>query len=768
MPTKLVIVESPTKARTIEKYLGTPYHVISCNGHIRDLPKKERAIDTTRGFQPHYIIPEEKRQLVAGLKKQAADAEEIFLASDYDREGEAIAWHLTQALELPPTKVRRITFHEITPKAITRALQQPRAIDQDLVEAQQARRVLDRLVGYDISPILWKKIKVGLSAGRVQSIAVKLLADREKEIQQFVPQTSFKMTAQLLLPHGATLDAHLPQPLADREAAHQLLNQCLQATFTVHQIQVQERKRAPLPPFTTSTLQQEANNKLGYPVKRTMLLAQRLYEEGHITYMRTDSFHLAQDALAQARKTIIDTFGAAYHTTRTYQTRSATAQEAHEAIRPTDLSQQEVSSDASLQRVYTLIRQRVLASQMAEALIEKTTAQIHLSTLPAHPLVAQGERLRFPGFLAVYQDAQKASPHKALPALQEGEPLTLDRMQATQHYTKPPARYTEASLVKKLEELGIGRPSTYAPTISTIQQRDYVVKDSREGQERTYQRLTLHQGKICEEVGTEMAGAQKNKLFITDTGLIVTAWLESHIPQVTHYDFTAQVEAQLDAIAHKKQRWQAMLQAFYTTFSPQVTQASDSDEGAAATVRMLGKDPASGRPVLARLSRRYGPLVQLGGMDEEVKPLFASLPPGKLLSTITLAEALQLFKLPREVGTFEEGPITAHRGPYGPYLKHQGQYYSLGKDHDPHTIAAPAAIQLIQDKREAQAKSLLKRFPSHPDIQVRQGRWGPYIKTPDKNVKIPASQDPQQLTVEACLELLAQAPQRKRRRPARR
>lgn len=760
MSYKLVIVESPVKANTIEKYLGTKYKVISCNGHVRDLPKKEFAIDVEKGFEPTYTIHPDKVALIATLKRSAHQATEVLLATDDDREGEAISWHLYQALDLDKVKSQRIFFIEITQQAIVQALEKPRSIDMNRVNAQQARRILDRLVGYKISPILWKKIKTGLSAGRVQSVAVRFIVERERAIHNFIPKTNFKVTVQLNLGKGTLLQAELAERLKDEKVVRAFLQACISAAFIVKDLKKTTSTRLPAPPFTTSTLQQEASQRLGYSVSRTMVLAQRLYEQGHITYMRTDSTNLAKGALQSAKKAVIATYGANYHYQRVYTTKNATAQQAHEAIRPTRFQIQVVSKDPSLQRLYKLIWQRAIASQMAAATIERNTVVIGISTRE-ETLTSKAERITFKGFLAAYD--QKDEALKELPSLAVGQKLLLEQMKARQTFTQPPSRYTEASLVKRLEEEGIGRPSTYAPTISTIQQRGYVVKESRPGKARSYKVLTLQNSKIQAESEEEVVGVAKNKLFPTDMALLVTDFLNRHFANITNYQFTAQIESQLDAIAQNKTNWQAMLSDFYRQFSPQVDRAVGADTNTLATVRDLGDDPKTGKPVIARLSRRYGPLVQIGAMDDAKKPRFASLQQGQFLETITLEQALKLFDLPREVGIFEDSPIVAQVGRYGPYLKHENKFYSLGRDLDPYNIDEHQAISLIKAVREAEAKKIVKTFSEDPTVQICNGRWGVYIKTPEKNVKVPKDKEAAQLTLQECLDLVAEAPDSKRR-----
>ena len=760
-PFKLVIVESPVKAKTIKNYLGEGYQVFSCNGHIRDLPSKELAVDVEDGFRPHYVVHKEKKEVVAKLSQLAHEAGEVLLASDDDREGESIAWHLTKALDLDHVKTQRIVFREITKKAIQEAVTHPRDIDMALVHSQQARRILDRLVGYDLSPLLWKKIKTGLSAGRVQTVAVRLVVERERLIRAFTPKESFQVTADFKLPGGTLLQGGLKTALKSHEEAHELLEKCQKADFTIQQVQKKAGTENPSAPFTTSSLQQAASSKLGYSVSRTMVLAQRLYEEGHITYMRTDSMNLSEEVLTKAEKEILRHYGKQYHHLRRYKTKSKGAQEAHEAIRPTHLENKVVSQDRDLQRLYLLIWQRTLASQMAAVKLERTTAHIQPSTTP-HTFIAKGEIVTFDGFLALYEDAAKKRA-KALPKVEEGTKLALESMKARAHFSKPSeARYTEASLVRELEAKGIGRPSTYAPIIHTIQQRNYVVRESREGKERTCRVITLQKGKIATDEEKEVYGTEKNKLFPTDIALSVNDFLVKKFKDITDYQFTAHMEEKLDKIAHKEQQWQAMLQEFYTDFAPKVSQAQEQDAGV-DFVRTLGEDPATGKPVIARLSKRYGPLVQLGSLEAEEKPRFASLRSGQLLEDITLEEALVLFQLPRTVGDFEEHPITAQIGRYGPYLKHQDKFYSLSKDHDVYKIEQKEAIEVIKEKRVAEAQSLVKTFPEDPTIQVRKGRWGHYIKAAKGNFKINKDLDPTQLTLEACQQIIENAPPPRKR-----
>ena len=764
MPKNLVIVESPAKAKTIEGYLGADYQVASCYGHIRDLPKNGRAVDVAHGFQPTYEISEDKQPIVKALKALAQQVDYVYLASDDDREGESISWHLKEALELSDDKTHRIVFQEITKKAILNALQNPRRIDIALVDSQQARRVLDRLVGYDLSPLLWKKIKSGLSAGRVQSVAVRMVVERERAIYAFQPTASFVVSALFDLGSNKHLQAELPVRFKSEAEAYQFLEQCKGATFSIKNLETKAAKRSPAPPFTTSTLQQEASRKLGYSVTRTMLLAQHLYEAGKISYMRTDSVNLAQEAVAAAQAAIQAAYGANYFQARAYKTKAATAQEAHEAIRPTNFAQRVVSEDRGEQRLYELIWRRTIASQMAEAQLEKTVATIAISTTP-QILVAKGEVVKFDGFLKVYAAAQDeedtAEPQGMLPPLTVGQVLALDYMQARERFSKPPARYTEASLVKQLEERGIGRPSTYAPTITTIQKRGYIIKEDRVGQERSYTLLTLQKEAIQRTQHTETVGTEKQKLLPTDMAMVVNDFLVAHFSDITDYDFTAKVEKELDDIAQGGKAWEKMLAAFYGDFYPKVEKTAALDRTATSTTRLLGQAPNTGQPVIARLGK-YGPLVQIGEKEGDPPPKFASLQPNQRIENITLEEALKLFILPRELAAFEDSPMVVNIGRYGPYVRHKEQFYSLPQEDDPLTIDATRAVEIIQAKRKAQAEKVIKRFNDQPDLQILKGRWGPYIKAGHQNVKLPKDiEDPSKLTLAQCLDLVEKAPAKK-------
>ena len=773
MGKNLVIVESPAKAKTIEGYLGKEFQVKSSYGHVRDLPKDDTAIDIENGFAPTYEISKDKKDVVKELKKLAKEAQTIYLASDDDREGEAISWHLSEALDLDDSKTRRIVFREITKNAIQNAIQNPRGIDIDLVNAQQARRILDRLVGFELSPILWKKIKGGLSAGRVQSVAVRLVVEREREIAFFKPESSFKITAEFLLEGGKILKAELPKKFKSEDEATAFLEKCNRAQFTIENLETKPAKKSPAPPFTTSTLQQEASRKLGYSVARTMSVAQKLYEAGKISYMRTDSLNLSEEALNAASSSISKNYGESYANRRVFKTKNSSAQEAHEAIRPTDFSIQTTGKDDAEKRLYELIWKRAIASQMADAQLEKTTATINISTVN-EKLVAKGEVVKFDGFLKVYiestDDEADEENTSMLPPLSIGQVLDLKQLLGKQGFTRHPPRYTEASLVKKLEEMGIGRPSTYAPTISTVQKRNYVEKDAREGHERNYVEYILSAGQVTKSEKTEITGAEKNKLFPTNTAMVVNDFLVDHFPNVIDYHFTADVEQQFDDIAHGKTLWNKMIDSFYGGFHSTVEKSQDLDRAEVNQVRELGEDPKTGEKIYARHGK-YGAYVQKGELVEgEEKPQYASLKHGQFMDTITLDEALELFKLPRTVGSFEDKEIVAAVGRFGPYIRHDGKFASLKKEQDPLTITEEEAIELIHAKREADANKYIKTFDEDPEAFVLNGRYGPYIKFGKKNVKIPKDKKPEDLTYEECKELAEKAPEKKgrggRRAPA--
>ncbi|MCA8830780.1 type I DNA topoisomerase [Hymenobacter pini] len=767
MVKNLVIVESPAKAKTIEGYLGKDFVVKSSFGHVRDLPKDNNAIDIANGFRPTYVVSADKREVISQLKKLAKEAETVWLASDDDREGEAISWHLAETLNLNDQKTRRIVFREITKNAILNAIDNPREIDLNLVNAQQARRVLDRLVGFELSPVLWKKVKAGLSAGRVQSVAVRLVVEREREINQFKTSSAYRVVARFDAGRGAVLEAELPTRFKTREEAEAFLTRCVGATYRIENLEKKPGKRSPAPPFTTSTLQQEASRKLGFSVAQTMSVAQKLYEAGRISYMRTDSVNLSQDALEAAKHAITAAYGAEYAHTRQFKTKAASAQEAHEAIRPTDFNLLKAGEDSQEQRLYDLIRKRALASQMADAVIERTVATIGISTQPGTMLTATGEVITFEGFLKAYTESKdedeqdgESSFSRGLPPLNVGQDLPLQQLRATERYAAPPARYTEASLVKKLEEMGIGRPSTYAPTISTIQKRGYVEKDSREGKERKFHVLTLDGDAVKTEVKTETYGADKAKMFPTDTAMVVNDFLVEHFPVIVDYQFTAKVEDEFDRIADGQEEWTDMLAGFYGTFHETVERGQNIERNTLGSNREIGIHPETGQKLTARLGR-FGPYVQiepLEGAPEGEKAVYASLRKGQFIENITLEEALELFKLPRIVGAFEDKDMTAALGRFGPYIRHDGKFYSLTKEQDPHTITAQEAIDLIEAKRKADSERLIKSFPENPDIQVLNGRFGPYIVAGKKNVKIPKGEDPAGLTLERCQELADATP----------
>ena len=757
MSKNLVIVESPAKAKTIEKFLGSDYTVKSCFGHIRDLAKGDDAINVKGDFSPTYEVSDDKKAIVAELKKLAKEAELVWLASDEDREGEAISWHLSEVLKLDDKKTRRIVFHEITKPAILTAIDNPRGIDKNLVDAQQARRVLDRLVGFELSPVLWRKVKSNLSAGRVQSVAVRLIVDREREINVFNYNSAFRVVA-LFNVGGKQMEAELGKRFETEKEAQAFLESCMNASFTIKNLEVKPSEKSPAPPFTTSTLQQEASRKMGYGVSTTMSIAQKLYESGLITYMRTDSVNLSELAIASAKNYISDNFGEKYSRPMRYTTKNDSAQEAHEAIRPTYFENVEIDGTPQEKRLYDLIYKRAIASQMAKAQIEKTVATITISGIPEQ-LVATGEVLKFDGFLKVYlestDDENEDEGSKMLPPLKIGELLNLEQIQATEKFTRPSARYTEASLVKRLEELGIGRPSTYAPTISTIQKRGYVVKEDREGKERNFVQLTLHSNAIKRQERTEKFASEKSKLFPSDIGMIVTDFLTKHFDQIMDFGFTASVEEEFDKIARGQLVWNKMIEKFYGPFHATVTNTSEHAERQNAE-RALGIDPESGKPVFVKLGR-YGPFAQIGenSDDEAQKPRYASLRAGQLTETITLEEALELFKLPRVVGSFEGKDIKASIGRFGPYLVHNSKFVSIPKTDDVFAIDEPRAIELIEDKRVSDANKLLKTFPQDEEIKILNGRWGPYIAKGKGNYRLAKTQKVEDLTYEMVVDIIA-------------
>lgn len=756
----LVIVESPAKAKTIEKFLGEDFKVMSSFGHIRDLKKKNFGVDL-HTFKPEYEIPAEKEKLVGELRAQAKKAEAVWLASDEDREGEAISWHLAEVLHLDPKNSRRIVFHEITKPAILAAIEHPRTIDLNLVDAQQARRVLDRLVGFKLSPVLWRKVRPSLSAGRVQSVAVRLIVEREREVENFKSEDSYKVTALFRLggADNAQLRAELNTRFKTEAEARAFLESCRQASFAIDSINTRPSRRTPAPPFTTSTLQQEAARKLGFPVALTMRVAQGLYEAGLITYMRTDSMNLSELCLNSCGPLITEKMGSSYHQRRHYHTHAKGAQEAHEAIRPTDMRREDIDGSPQEKKLYSLIWKRTIACQMADAQLEKTTAAIRISGR-SEQFVATGEVVKFDGFLKVYReshdnDNEEENESRLLPPMQEGQSVACQEISAQQRFTQQPPRYNEASLVHKLEELGIGRPSTYAPTISTIQQREYVVKGDREGERRDYRLLTLREGNISAETRTETTGTEKNKLFPTDIGTVVNDFLLDNFPEIMDYNFTANVEKDFDLVAEGKKNWTELIRNFYEEFDPQVEKTLSEKSEHKVGERELGIDPASGKPVSVKIGR-FGPMVQIGSAGEEEKPRFATLPAQLSISTITLEEALDLFKLPRTLGNFEEKPVVVNTGRFGPYVQHNRKFVSIPKGEDPMDISYERAVELIQAKREAEEKSHLKSFEEEPGLEVRSGRFGPYISFEGTNYKIPKAQAERaaELTLEECRKII--------------
>ena len=766
MSKNLVIVESPAKAKTIEGYLGKDFKVASSYGHVRDLPKGDKAIDIKNRFNPTYEVTADKKEVIKNLKNLVKDAEMVYLASDDDREGEAISWHLKEVLKLKDENTKRIVFREITKNAITKAIENPRTIDYDLVNAQQARRILDRLVGFELSPILWKKIKTGLSAGRVQSVAVRLIVEREREIEQHNSKSSFRITA-IFEVEGKTFQAELPKKFETKGEAEEFLKNCLSAEFSVENLEKKPTKKTPAAPFTTSTLQQEASRKLYFSVAQTMSVAQKLYEAGKITYMRTDSVNLSDDAMSSAKNAIVNSFGKQYHKSRKFTTKNENAQEAHEAIRPTDFAVPEVGGERNEQRLYDLIWKRAIASQMADAALEKTTITIKISNAE-QKLIATGEVIKFDGFLKVYledtddePEEDDASGKALLPPITISQSLQLQEMKGRESFTRPAPRYTEASLVKKLEELGIGRPSTYAPTISTIQRREYVIKESRDGVSRKYVEMIIAQGKFADATKTEITGAEKQKLFPTNIAMVVNDFLVEHFPNVIDFSFTARVEKEFDDIASGGQVWQDMLESFYGKFHQSVTETELVSRQDVNSSRDIGVHPVSGKPIIARLGK-FGPLVQIGDSEDEEKQ-FASLKKGQFIENITLEDALELFKLPRDVGMFEDKKVVAAIGRFGPYIRHDGAFVSLAKELDPLSITETEAIQLIKDKRETDAKKHIKSFDEDPEIQVLNGRWGPYIKKGKDNFKIPKDKEAESLTYAQTIEIIENQPEVKKK-----
>ena len=816
----LVIVESPAKAKTIEKYLGEGFTVLSSYGHVRDLPERDLSVDVEHGFEPTYVIPDDKKDRLRQLQKEADKATTVWLATDEDREGEAISWHLKEALGLTGDKVKRITFNEITKTAVMQAIENPREIDIHLVDAQQARRVLDRLVGYELSPVLWRKVKPSLSAGRVQSVAVRIIVEREREILDFNSKSAFRITAIFTTGSGAQVKAELPGRFTTEPEAMDFLQGCLGAAFTVEAVEKKPGKRTPAAPFTTSTLQQEASRKLGYGVDRTMRIAQGLYEQGHITYMRTDSVNLSESAIAAAAAQITDQYGARYSKSRRYTSKSKGAQEAHEAIRPADMMVRNAGADRDAERLYDLIWKRTLASQMADAELEKTVVDIAISTRPGQPLKASGEVILFDGFLKVYMEGKDEEDSEEqeglLPEMKQGELLGLREMLATQRFDRPAPRYTEASLVKKLEELGIGRPSTYAATISTVQKKGYVVKEDREGTKRQYRILSLVDNAVTDNTATENVGAEKQKLFPTDIGMVVNDFLVEHFPTVVDLNFTAKVEEEFDVIAEGKENWREMIARFYKPFHETIGIVSETAERATGA-RELGVDPVSGKKIYSRIGR-FGPMIQIGEVEDEEKPRFASLRKDQSIQTITFQEALDLFKLPRTLGerdgevctvgigrfgpyvrlgatyaslTPEDDPleielaravelidlkkianatrdlgehlgemIVQGRGRFGPFVKHGKLYANIPKAEDPATVTFERAVELVEAKKAGARQNVLKEFEGSV-IQILDGRYGPYITDGSKNANLPKEKEPADITLEEATALLAAAPERK-------
>lgn len=765
MSKNIVIVESPAKAKTIESYLGKDFLVTSSYGHIRDLVKKNKGVDIENNFTPVYKIPEDKKNVVKELKKITQKAQTIWLATDEDREGEAISWHLKEALELPEEKIKRIVFNEITKNAVLESIANPRNIDMNLVNAQQARRILDRLVGFELSAVLWRKIKSKLSAGRVQSVAVRLIVEREREIDAFVPESRFKVIAQFIVEdeNGKKneLKAELPGYLKTEKDVENFLNKCSDAKFTVESVEKKPFKKTPAPPFTTSTLQQEASRKLRFSVSRTMMVAQRLYEAGKISYMRTDSVNLSEFALDAAKQAIHNDYGKQYWHKRQFKTKSATAQEAHEAIRPTDFSVETIDGIKDEKALYELIWQRAIASQMSDAELERTIAKINISTTD-ETLTAKGEVIKFDGFLKVYlEDTDDENGENGysdiLPPLKEGQLLQMKEITATERFTRPSARYTEASLVKKLEELGIGRPSTYAPTISTIQKRGYVHKEERNGTEREYRLLSLiPSGQIKKQKRTEKIGVDKGKLFPNDIAMIVNDFLMLNFPIILDYKFTAHVEEELDDVALGKIDYHEMLNEFYHPFHKNVEETIEKSERVSGE-RILGVDPKTGKQISVRMAK-FGPVAQLTDLkDPESKPEYAGLRKDQKLESININEALELFKLPRTLGEFESAEVTAAIGRFGPYIKHESKFYSLKKEYDPHTLSLDEAIEVIGAKRIADDEKTIKIFEENPDYQILNGRWGPYLNVGNKNIKIPKDREPSSFTFDEVLALKKEA-----------
>lgn len=777
MQKNLVIVESPAKAKTIEKFLGKDFKVLSSYGHIRDLKKKEFSIDVKQNFKPDYEIPRDKQALVSELRKEANEAEMVWLASDEDREGEAIAWHLYEVLELKPENTKRIVFHEITKTAILKAIEQPREIDINLVNAQQARRILDRIVGFELSPVLWKKVKPALSAGRVQSVAVRLIVEREREINSFNSEASYRVTALFLVPDEdgklVEMRSELSRRIKTKEEARELLQKCTSASFKIEDIVTRPVKKSPPAPFTTSTLQQEAARKLGYTVAQTMIVAQRLYESGFITYMRTDSVNLSEFATQSSKDAITKFMGEQYIHSRHFETKTKGAQEAHEAIRPTYMENQSVEGNAQEKKLYDLIWKRTIASQMADAELEKTTVTLTINN-NSDTFVATGEIIKFDGFLRVYRESfddenEQEDESRLLPPLKKGQQLERRDIVATERFTQRPARYTEASLVRKLEELGIGRPSTYAPTISTIQQREYVEKGNKEGEDRSYNILTLKEDQINDQTRTEVVGTEKSKLFPTDTGIVVNDFLTQYFPEILDYNFTASVEKEFDEVAEGEVQWTSIMKKFYEQFHPSVEKTLATKTEHKVGERILGQEPQTGKTVSVKIGR-FGPVVQIGTVDDEEKPRFAQMKKGQSMETITLEDALELFNLPRTLGEYEGKTVNVGIGRFGPYIHFNGGYVSLPKTIDPLEVTLDQAEELILEKRAKEAQRHIKNFEEEPELEILNGRYGPYIAYKGSNYKIPKDIVPQDLNLKSCMDLIklqeekaANAPARKKR-----
>jgi DNA topoisomerase-1 len=768
MAKNLVIVESPAKAKTIEKYLGKDYTVRSSVGHIRDLVKKGLGVDTENNFEPNYEVSADKKAIVKELKDLAKKAEVVWLATDEDREGEAISWHLLEALKLDESKIKRVVYNEITKEAILKAINNPRTIDFNLVNAQQARRVLDRLVGFELSPVLWRKVKPSLSAGRVQSVAVRLIVEREREIEDFKPESSFRVVGHFDI-EGNTFQATLSKNLKTAEEALEFLNKCSESVFSVAKLEKKPAKKSPVAPFTTSTLQQEAGRKLGYAVGQTMSVAQKLYEAGLITYMRTDSTNLSDFALKGVEDEVVKSYGLEYHKKRVFKTKNKDAQEAHEAIRPTNFSLHEIEGEYQQERLYELIWKRSVASQMSDAQLERTIVTIDVSKAE-QKLVAKGEVLKFDGFLKLYlesSDDENVEEDGMLPELKSGQVLNVNNIKARERFTQHPARYTESSLVKAMEERGIGRPSTYAPTISTVQKRNYVEKEERDGRERNYKFITLENGSVNSFNGSEITGAEKNKLFPTDIGILVNDFLVKNFSRIVDYGFTAQVEQEFDEIASGSKEWKTMIDSFYHPFHENVEDTIENSERVTGE-RELGIDPKSGNKLIVRMGK-FGPIAQIGQASEDgsVKPQFASLRKGQSIQTITIEDALELFKLPRELGEYEDKMLKANIGRFGPYIQQGSLFASIPKEEDPLDITFDRAVELVEAKKKADAEKFINSFEHEKgEIQVLNGRWGPYIKQGKKNFKIPKDIEAKDLAIDEVIHIMENQPKKGAKRKA--